>query len=110
MARGGLKGESAALATRVALALPLAGVDPILVLTGTAVVLALTRPASLGRRAPQLAAEFDALIGEERVPVAVEREALEVLGFAASDLRPEVELWSSQQVADSLAGGRCLVF
>lgn len=110
VARGNLKGESSALATRVALAMPLAGGDPVLILAGSAVVLALAHPASLGRRAPQLAAEFDALIAEEQVPVVVEREALEALGFDPSDLRPEVELWSSQQLAENLAGERCLVF
>ncbi|MHB1574904.1 MAG: DsrE family protein [Candidatus Dormibacteria bacterium] len=87
LSRGSLTDDSARLAVRVALALPLAGSQVILALVDTASAVALSGTEPDGR-ARQLSRELDSLTGDEEVPILVERESLERLGMADRTLRP----------------------
>ncbi|MHB1500721.1 MAG: hypothetical protein ACYCYK_06075 [Candidatus Dormibacteria bacterium] len=91
LARGSLADESAHLAVRVALALPLGGSRVILALVDTASALALPEM-DPGGRGHQLVREFEALTSDEDVPVLVERESLERLGLAGRTMRPGISL------------------
>jgi hypothetical protein len=99
LARGDLALEDAALAVRVALALPLGGVTVRLILVDAASALALAEPPELGPWSGGLARELEALIVEEEVPVLVEMESLAALGLADRALRPRVEVASRAEVA-----------
>jgi hypothetical protein len=98
LARGDLALEDAALAVRVALALPLGGVTVRLILVDAASALALAEPPELGPWSGGLARELEALIVEEEVPVLVEMESLAALGLADRALRPRVEVASRAEV------------
>jgi hypothetical protein len=98
LARGDLSLEDAALAIRIALALPLGGVAVRLILADSASALALADPPELGPWTGSLTREFEALIGDQDVPVLVELESLVQLGMADRELRPGVEVASRAEV------------
>jgi len=99
LARGDLAVEDAALAVRVALALPLGGVSVRLILVDSASALGLADPPELGPWSGGLGRELEALIGEEEVPVMVELESLAALGLGDRAFRPGVEVASRSEVA-----------
>lgn len=110
LARGDLAGEEAALAVRIALALPLAGITVRLILADAASALGLADPPQLGPWTGGLVREMEALIGEEEVPVLVEMESLADMGLAERVLRPGVEAASRAEVVAVCAASRsCLV-
>lgn len=110
LARGDLDVEDAALAVRVALALPLGGLTVRLVLAEAASALALADPPQLGAWTGGLTRELESLIGEEEVPVLVELESLAGLGLAERVLRPGVEVASRAEViAVCGSAASCLV-
>jgi hypothetical protein len=110
LARGELSGDDAALAVRVALALPLGGLAVRLLLVDGASALSLSDPPYLGPWSAGLARELDTLISEEEVPVLVERESLAALGLTERRLRPGVETVSRSEVAGICAAAdSCLV-
>jgi hypothetical protein len=110
LARGNLAGEQAALAVRVALALPLGGLSVRLVLVDAASTLGLASAPDLGPWGGGVDRELDALLREEEAPVLVESESLEALGLAGRPLRPGVEVVPRRRLADICAAGRsCLV-
>jgi hypothetical protein len=110
LARGELDVEDAALAVRVALALPLGGLSVQLVLAEAASALALADPTQLGAWTGGLTRELESLIGEEEVPVLVELESLAGLGLAERVLRPGVEVVSRAEViAVCASAASCLV-
>lgn len=110
LARGDLAHEDAALAVRVALALPLGGVNVRLVLVDSASTLGLADPPLPGPWSGGLARELEALIGEEEVPVLVEMESLAALGLAERALRPGVQVASRADViAICGSAASCLV-
>ena len=110
LARGKLATDAAALAVRVALALPLGGLAVRLLLVDSASALGLLDPPDLGPWSGGLGRELDALVGDEEVPVQVEQESLAALGLAGRRLRPGVEtVPRSQLVAICAAADSCLV-
>jgi hypothetical protein len=110
LARGDLDVEDAALAVRVALALPLGGLTVRLVLADAASTLALAAPPQLGAWTGGLTRELESLIWEEEVPVLVELESLAGLGLAERDLRPGVAVASRAEViAVCGSAASCLV-
>ncbi|MGH7611591.1 MAG: DsrE family protein [Candidatus Dormibacteria bacterium] len=109
LVRSALSGEGAALGVRVALALPLGGVDVALVLAGAAAALALATPPELGSWAGALGRELEAL-GDAGVEVGVERESLDALGLGEASLRPGFRELAGQEVEQMVASARsCLV-
>jgi hypothetical protein len=107
VARGRLADESAALALRVALAIPLGGSSVRLFLTGPTCLLARVDPAQMGS---QVGRQLDSLIQDEDAPVAAERESLVRLGLAAVQLRPGVGIVSQAEIEEACAKARhCLV-
>jgi hypothetical protein len=78
VARGRLADESAALALRVALAIPLGGSSVRLFLTEATCLLALAGPSQIGSLTER---QMDSLIHDEEAPVAVERESLARFGL-----------------------------
>ncbi|MGC2192008.1 MAG: hypothetical protein WA751_06715 [Candidatus Dormiibacterota bacterium] len=98
LARGDLSLEDAALAIRIALALPLGGVTVRLILADSASALALAEPPELGPWTGSLSREFEALIRDQEVPVLVELESLVQLGMADRELRLGVEVASRAEV------------
>ncbi|MGH7641745.1 MAG: hypothetical protein ACRENX_01790 [Candidatus Dormibacteria bacterium] len=98
LARGRLDDEYPALAIRVALVLPLAGVNVRLILADAASSLALEEAPTLGPWTGGLARALESLIGEEGVPVLVETESLVELGLAGRALRPGVAAASRAEV------------
>jgi hypothetical protein len=110
LARGGLSGDDAALAVRVALALPLGGLTVRLLLLDGASPMSLFDPPDLGAWSAGLDRELGALISEEEVPVLVEQESLAALGLAQRRLRPGVQTVPRAQVAGICAAAdNCLV-
>jgi sulfur relay (sulfurtransferase) DsrF/TusC family protein len=108
LARGRLADESATLALRVALAIPLGGASVRLLLTGATCLLALADPSELGSHVER---EMTSLIRDEEAPVQVERESLTQLGLAEAALRPGVEVVSRAEMEAACARARhCLVF
>ncbi|HVB52831.1 MAG TPA: hypothetical protein VNF24_01380 [Candidatus Acidoferrales bacterium] len=106
LARGDLAVEEAALAIRIALALPLGGVTVRLILADSASALALADPPQLGPWSGGVARELEALIGEEEVPVLVEMESLAALGLAERPLHAGVEVATRAEVVE--ACGSCV--
>lgn len=86
LARGSLAGDTAHLAVRVALALPLGGSRVVLALVDAAAALALPE-ADPGGHGSQLARELESLTEDEEVPILVERDSLVRLGFGDRGLR-----------------------
>lgn len=110
LARGELSSEAPALAVRIALALPLAGVTVRLVLVDAASVLALADAPDLAPWSGALVPELEALVDKEGAPVLVELESLAALGLAERALRPGVEVVPRSEVAEVCAGAfSCLV-
>jgi hypothetical protein len=109
LARGDLALEDAAMAVRVALALPLGGVDVRLVLVDSASALGLADPPEPGPWSGGLTRELEALIGEEEVPVLVEMESLAALGLAERALRPGVEVASRAEVIAACGSSRSVL-
>ena len=110
LARGELSCEDAALAVRVALALPLGGLTVRLVLVDSASVLGLAEAPDLSPWSGGLARELEALLEEEKAPVLVEMESLTALGLADRTLRPGVDVASRAEVAAVCsAASKCLV-
>lgn len=110
LARGDLSRDDAALAVRVALALPLGGLAVSLLLVDSACALSLFDPPDLGAWSGGLARELDALVSDEAVPVLVEQESLVALGLAERRLRPGVETVRRSQVPTICAAAdSCLV-
>lgn len=110
LARGELSNDDAALAVRVALALPLSGLAVRLLLVDSASVLGLFDSPELGPWSPGLARELDALLTDEEVPVLVEQESLAELGLAGRPLRPGVDTAPRSKVAAICAAAdSCLV-
>gem|GEM_PF-2570589 len=110
LARGKLSTDEAALAVRVALALPLGGLQVRLLLVGGASALSLFEPPDLGPWSGGLARELEALISEEEVPVLVEQESLAALGLAERRLRAGIETVPRSEVAEICAAAdSCLV-
>ncbi|MGH7608641.1 MAG: DsrE family protein [Candidatus Dormibacteria bacterium] len=109
LARGSLAGEAAPLAVRVALALPLAGLEVRLLLAGPASLLGLAEPPDLGPWGGALERELQALI-EEDVAIGVEQESLATLGLEGRPLRPGVAKLGRSEVEELCAtAGTCLV-
>ncbi|MGA8206922.1 MAG: hypothetical protein WB801_08570 [Candidatus Dormiibacterota bacterium] len=98
LARGDLSRDDAALAVRVALALPLGGLSVSLLLVDSAAALGLSNPPDLGPWSGGLGRELEALVGDGEVPVLVEQESLVALGLAEPPLRPGVETVPRSQV------------
>lgn len=90
LARGGLDGERAALAVRLALALTLADHEVSLYLAGPAAALAPVPPVDLHAWTGPVAAELAACIDEAEVAVFVEAESLARLGLDQAPLRPGI--------------------
>ncbi|MGB6772470.1 MAG: hypothetical protein WBF51_10795 [Candidatus Dormiibacterota bacterium] len=110
LARGDLSTDDAALAVRVALALPLGGLAVRLLLVDAASALGLSDPPDLGPWSSGLVRELEALVTDEEVPVLVEQESLGQLGLAGRALRPGVETVPRSQVAAICAAAdSCLV-
>ncbi|MGA7086933.1 MAG: hypothetical protein WA724_03075 [Candidatus Dormiibacterota bacterium] len=110
LARGDLSSDDAALAVRVALALPLAGLAVRLLLVDAASALGLSALPDLGPWSSGLVREMDALLTDEEVPVLVEQESLAQLGLAGQALRPGVATVPRSQVAAICAAAdSCLV-
>jgi hypothetical protein len=110
LARGRLSGEGAALAVRVALALPLGGLSVQLILVDSASALGLEALPELSPWSGDLKRELEALVAEEEAAVLVERESLEELGLAGHPLRAGVALVGRDQVAAvCAAAGGCIV-
>lgn len=109
LARGSLADDSAHLAVRVALALPLGGARAILALADTAAVVAVI-DVDPGGRGRQLSRELDALTNDEEVPIVVERDSLDRLGLVDSALRPGVVVVSRAELEQlCLVARSCLV-
>jgi len=99
VARGRLADESAALALRLALAIPLGGSSVRFFLTEATCLLALAGPSQMGS---EMERQMDSLIHDEEAPVAVERESLA--------LRQGVGVVSRAEIEAACAGARhCLV-
>ena len=110
LARGGLAGEEAALAVRIAIALPLGGTSTRLVLVGSASALGLADPPDLSPWSGALSRELEALTGEADVPVLVETESLIALGLEDRHLRDGVDVISRREVMATLGrAANCLV-
>jgi hypothetical protein len=110
LARGELSRDDAALAVRVALALPLSGLTVRLLLVDAASALGLADPPDLGAWSGGLARELESLVSDEEVPVLVEQESLAALGFSDRRLRPGVETVPRSQVPTVCAAAdSCLV-
>jgi hypothetical protein len=109
LARGSLADDSAHLAVRVALALPLGGAQVILALADTATAIAVPE-VDPGGRGRQLSRELDALTSDEEVPIWVERESLQRLGLVDRTLRPGVVVVSRGELEQLCLRARsCLV-
>lgn len=110
VARGDLSRDDAALAVRVALALPLGGLAVSLLLVDSASALGLFDLPDLSPWSVGLARELDALISDEEVPVLVEQESLVALGLTERRLRLGVETVPRSQVPTICAAAdSCLV-
>jgi hypothetical protein len=110
LARGELSSDDAALAVRVALALPLGGLAVRLLLTDSASALGLLKAPELGPWSAGLAQELDALVSDEEIRVMVEQESLAAMGLAGRRLRPGVETVPRAQVeAICATADSCLV-
>jgi hypothetical protein len=110
LARSRLSGERAALAVRVALALPLGGISTRLILVDSASALGLEAVPDLSLWSGGLDRELEALVTEEGAAVLVEQESLEELGLAGRPLRAGAALVGRDQVAAFCgAAGSCLV-
>jgi hypothetical protein len=110
LARGELSRDDAALALRVALALPLGGLAVRLLLVGAASALGLSDPPDLGPWSGGLARELESLVSDEEVPVLVEQESLAALGLSDRGLRLGVETVPRSEVsAICAAADSCLV-
>jgi hypothetical protein len=110
LARGELALESSALAVRLALALPLGGLQARLVLADSASALALADPPDLTPWSGALTRELEALIDDPDVPVSVEADSLASIGLGDRPLREGIEVVSRQQVLAACASSRsCLV-
>ncbi len=106
LARGRLSGEGPALAVRIALAIPLGECSVRLVLADDASALAC---ASTSERFPwsgSWRAEVEALVGEEEMPVEVERESLEELGLAQAQLIQGVRPITRAELTERLSSAR----
>jgi sulfur relay (sulfurtransferase) complex TusBCD TusD component (DsrE family) len=107
VARGRLADESAALALRLALAIPLGGSSVRFFLTEATCLLALAGPSQMGS---EMERQMDSLIHDEEAPVAVERESLARLGLLEVELRQGVGVVSRAEIEEACAGARhCLV-
>ncbi|MGH7704920.1 MAG: hypothetical protein ACRENY_03550 [Candidatus Dormibacteria bacterium] len=110
LARGELAQEGPALAVRVALALPLAGLRSRLLLTDSASALALEALPDLSPWSGALERELEALLGEDEGSVMVELESLVALGLDDRQLRGGIELATRTDLdAICAAADHCLV-
>jgi thiamine monophosphate synthase len=109
LARGALADDRAALALRVALALPLGCPSVVLALVGPAAALAVPGAAP-GGRATQVARELAALVDDEEVPVLVEQESLVAMGLQDSGLHPGVSQIARREIHRACLEARsCIV-
>lgn len=110
VARGDLSRDDAALAVRVALALPLGGLAVRLLLVDSASALGLLDPPDLSPWSAGVERELDALGADEEVQVLVEQESLAALGLADRPLRPGLQVVPRSEVAEVCAAASgCLV-
>ncbi|HUY56705.1 MAG TPA: hypothetical protein VMV12_02625 [Candidatus Micrarchaeaceae archaeon] len=110
ISRGELSTEAPALAVRVALALPLGGLNTRLVLVDATVTLGLADAADLSPWSGRMTRELDALIKEQETPVLVELESLRTLGLEERTLRRGVDVATRAEVtALCAAADLCLV-
>lgn len=110
LARGGLDREDAALAVRIALALPLEGAAVQLVLVDSASLLALADPPDLAPWGGGLLRELEALLDDDETTVLVETESLALTGLDDQPLRPGVEVATRAEVTSICGLARaCLV-
>ncbi len=110
LARGELAGDSPGLGVRMALALPLGGVEVTLVLAGAAAALGLERAPQLEGWASGVERELEALVREEEAPLLVERESLTLLGLAERPLRRGAVSVDRDQLAELVGRAEaCLV-
>jgi len=108
LARGAIADDSAALALRVALALPLSCPSVVLALVGPAAALAVVGVAP-GGRAVQVARELAALVDDEEVPVWAEQESLSAIGLDENALHHGVSLVARQELHLACLGARACV-